>query len=112
MRTQYCQTTDLSLWVLVFCWAGMGIVIWQFLGQVWFWQINWTYFTTGGEEAQLKTLKRFKLHFVFLLAACVFESGPPNQLAFNYTSSPASSLLLTRGPRAVSAQSGSAGART
>ena len=83
LRTQYCEKTDLSLWVLVLGWAGMGSVIWQFLVQVWFWQINWTYFTTGGVEAQLKTLKRFKLHFVFLLAACVFQLGPPNQLAFN-----------------------------
>ena len=69
--------------MLVFGWAGMGIVIWQFLGQVWFWQINWTYFTTGGLEAQRKTLKRLNLIGYIVQAAGVFQFGPPNQLAFN-----------------------------
>ena len=69
--------------MLVLGWVGMGMVIWQFLVQVWFWRINLTYFSTGGVEAQLKTLKRFKLHNFLLLAACVFQLGPPNQLAFN-----------------------------
>jgi len=58
---QYCETTDLSTWALVFGWVNMSIVTWQFLVQVWFWQINWKYFTTGGEEAQKKSLKRLKL---------------------------------------------------
>ena len=60
-RPQYCETTDLSLWALVLGWVGMGIVIWQFLVQVWFWKLNWKFFTTGGEEAQRKTIKRLQL---------------------------------------------------
>ena len=83
LRTQYCNKTDLTLWALVFGWAGMGIVIWQFLGQVWFWQINWTYFTTGGGVAQMKTVKRLNIISYIFQAAVFVHFGPPNQLAFN-----------------------------
>ena len=116
LRTQYCNKTDLTLWALVFGWAGMGIVIWQFLGQVWFWQINWTYFTTGGLEAQRKTLKRLNLISYIFQAAGVFQFGPPNQLAFNpkphRLAAPPPCIepaADASGPR-LRAQSGSAGA--
>ena len=94
----------------------MAIVIWQFLGQVWFWQINWTYFTTGGLEAQRKTLKRLNLIGYIVQAAGVFQFGPPNQLAFNpkphRLAAPPPCIepaADASGPR-LRAQSGSAGA--
>ena len=83
LRTQYCEKTDLSLWVLVLGWVGMGGVIWEFLVQVWFWQINWKYFTTGGGVAQRKTFKRLNIISYIFQAAVFVHFGPPNQLAFN-----------------------------
>ena len=81
--TQYCEKTDLSLWVLVLGWVKMGLVIEEFLVQVWFWQINWKYFTTGGEVAQMKTIKRYKRLQMLHLALLLFHTGLPNQLAFS-----------------------------
>ena len=83
LRTQYCEKTDLSLWVLVLGWVKMGLVIEEFLVQVWFWQINWKYFTTGGEVAQMKTIKRYKRLQMLHLALLLFHTGLPNQLAFS-----------------------------
>ena len=74
-RYQYCETTDLSTWALVFGWVNMSIVTWQFLVQVWFWQINWKYFATGGEEAQKKSLKRLKLLKQLPQPAAMFQIG-------------------------------------
>ena len=61
----------------------MGLVIEEFLVQVWFWQINWKYFTTGGEVAQMKTIKRYKRLQMLHLALLLFHTGLPNQLAFS-----------------------------
>ena len=94
----------------------MAIVIWQFLGQVWFWQINWTYFTTGGGVAQMKTIKRLNIISYIFQAAVFVHFGPPNQLAFNpkphRLAAPPPCIepaADASGPR-LRAQSGSAGA--
>ena len=79
-RPQYCETTDLSLWALVLGWVGMGIVIWQFLVQVWFWKLNWKFFTTGGEEAQRKTIKRLQLLKQLPQVVGLFQFGAPHPL--------------------------------
>lgn len=55
--TAYCET-GLAKWVFIFAWVGMGVVLYQFLINVWFWRINWKHFTTGGEAAVRQTTSR------------------------------------------------------
>jgi len=58
--TAYCEEMGLASWALVFGLVGISAVAYQLLINVWFWRINWKYFTTGGEVAVKQTYNRKK----------------------------------------------------
>jgi hypothetical protein len=72
--TAYCET-GIAKWVFIFAWVGMGVVLYQFLINVWFWRINWKHFTTGGEAAVKQTTNRKGWLDLSQLFVMVFNFG-------------------------------------